>query len=116
MGDVKKIQKAAKKGVSLLPYKLMRSQRFRALSGNALKVYFWVVAQYDGRNNGQLTAARRALVECGLTRWAVGRALDELLGSGFIRLTRKGGSDGGVMRPSLYAITVPKLPIDYAGA
>ena len=117
MGDVKKIQKAARKGRFLLPKSIIKSDAFLHMSGRALKVYLWMAAQYDGQNNGALTAVYRDLMaQCGLTKWAVGIALDELLCSGFVRVTRKGGSDGGAFVPSLYAITAPKLPIDYAGA
>ncbi len=116
MGDVKKIQKAARKGVFLLSYKLMDSKRFGALSGNALKVYFWVVAQYNGRNNGQLTAKYREISgQCFLKIHEVGKALKELKAAGFIRVTAEcygNGADGSIL-PSLYAITTPKLPIDW---
>jgi hypothetical protein len=69
-----------------------------------------LVAQYNGSNNGDLTAAPKIMKLYGWTsQGSVYSALTELLALGFIEQTRQGGRN----KCSLYALTW--LPIDECG-
>ncbi len=94
-----------------LHYELMRSQRFRRLSGNALRVYFWIVSQYSGYNNGNLTASYSAIrSEIGIAKDTVLKSLAELEGASFIYRTAQGTKKG---EPSRFAVITPKWRIDW---
>lgn len=61
-----------------------------------------LVAQFNGNNNGDLTAAPKTMKLYGWTsQGSVHSALTELLANGFIELTRQGGRN----KCSLYALT-----------
>ena len=76
-----------------LPHSILRSPQFAALPGPAVKALFGLLAQYNGRNNGNLTAAISVMQSYGWTsRDTLKRAIDHLLSAGFITITRKGGN------------------------
>lgn len=61
-----------------------------------------LIAQYDGKNNGDLSAAPKIMELYGWhSQGSVHKALTELLAFGFIELTRQGGKN----QCSLYAVT-----------
>lgn len=66
-----------------------------------------LIAQFDGRNNGDLSAAFKIMTLYGWnSKGSVHKALAELLALGFIEQTRQGGKN----QCSLYAVSW--LPID----
>lgn len=87
-----------------LPVEVIRAPQFRALSGTAVKVLLYLLSQYTGSNNGNLSA-----VQCSETAAEIGigsdktlrQAITELKNKGFITVSRQGGKN----RCSLYALT-----------
>ena len=94
-----------------LPHYMLKSEEFRSLSGNAIKFLIELAAQYDGKNNGDLSLTRKQALERG---WKSGATRDraelECLEAGFIVRTRQ----GGLHACNLYAITW--RPIDDLGS
>jgi len=95
---------------SLIPHMIQDSPNWKACSGTAVKLLCELVRQFNGRNNGDLCAARSVLATRG---WrspdTLDRALQELLHLGFITLARQGGRN----LANLYALTWH--PIDECG-
>ncbi len=87
---------------TLLPHAVQDCGNWRQCSGTGIKLLVDLARQYNGRNNGDLSAALSLLRPFG---WSspdtVGNALRELRHYGFLLLTRQGGLFG----PSLYALT-----------
>ena len=74
-----------------LRHDMLRSPQFHALSGNALKLLLFFAAQYNGRNNGDLSMGWADLARAGWASEATARrARDELLEGRWIRITRHG--------------------------
>ena len=79
---------------------------FLNLSGSALKVLHWFMRQYNGKNNGNLSATITQLKHRGVASPAtLTKALDELQDRNLIVRTREGRflNPGG--RCALYAVT-----------
>lgn len=79
---------------------------FLSLSGSALKVLHWLVRQYNGRNNGNLSATITQLKSRGIASTAtLTKVLDELQNKNLIVRTREGRflNPGGLC--ALYALT-----------
>jgi hypothetical protein len=90
-----------------LRHDLIRSLQFYALSGNAIKVLLFLACQFNGRNNGDLSATETMVLSAGLcSGTTAAKALKELEVAGFIVVTRHGHK----RRCNLYALTW--LPID----
>jgi hypothetical protein len=90
-----------------LRHDLVRSPQFNALSGNAVKVLLFLVCQFNGRNNGDLSATESMVLSAGICiGTTTAKALKELEAAGFIVVTRHGHR----RRCNLYAVTW--LPID----
>jgi hypothetical protein len=90
-----------------LRHDLIRSPQFSALSGNAVKVLLFLAAQFNGRNNGDLSATESMVLAAGLcSGTTAAKAIKELLAAGFIVVTRHGDR----RRCHLFAVTW--LPID----
>jgi hypothetical protein len=85
-----------------IPHAVQDCANWRQCSGTGIKLLLDLARQYNGRNNGDLSAALSLLRPFG---WnspdTVGNALRELRHYGFLLLTRQGGLHG----PSLYALT-----------
>lgn len=78
-------------GFLLLPTALLCCPKFRELSGNAVKLLLDIGSQYNGKNNGDLSAAWKTMQPKGWKSEAtLNRAKQELLAAGFIAETRKG--------------------------
>lgn len=92
---------------ALLPHAVMDSSAWRQCGGTAIKLLCDLARQFNGRNNGDLSAAERILP--GYAPETRCRALRELRHYGLVKLTRQGGLFG----PSLYALTWH--PIDECG-
>lgn len=90
-------------GFLALPMAVLHCAKFRTLSGNALKLLLDIGSQYNGKNNGDLTAAWKVMHPKGWNSEAtLNRAKKELLAAGFISETRKGRMPNLC---SLYGIT-----------
>lgn len=89
-------------GFAAVPHRVLDSPKFGKLSPNATKLLMDLVAQYRGRNNGDLCAAMTLLKERGWNSNAtLQKARDELLAAGFIVVSEQGGRN----KPTLYALT-----------
>lgn len=93
-----------------VPHPVMDSLNWQRCTATAIKLLMELARQYNGRNNGDLSAAMGIL---GPRGWSspetVTNAHRELQHYGLIELTRQGGLHG----PSLYALTW--YPIDDCG-
>lgn len=90
-------------GFSLLPHRVQESANWTRCGGTAIKLLCALVRQYNGRNNGDLCAARSVLRPHGFdSPTTINRALKELRHYGLIVLTRQGGLH---RKPSLYALS-----------
>ena len=90
-----------------IPHAVMDSSGWRQCGGTAIKLLCDLARQFNGRNNGDLSAAETILP--GYAPETRSRALRELRHYGLILLTRQGGLHGA----SLYALTWH--PIDECG-
>ena len=90
-------------GFVALPYSVLNSPLFMALSPHAIKLLLDLAAQYRGDNNGDLSAAWKLMQPRGWRSEAtLHKAKRELLDAGFLYEARKG------RRPnvcSLFALT-----------
>jgi hypothetical protein len=85
-----------------LPFDVLRSPALTALSAHALKLLLDLLAQYNLRNNGDLTAAWTVMCKRGWrSRDTLFKAVTELEAQGWIMKTRQGGRK----RCNLYAVT-----------
>lgn len=86
----------------MLPHSIMRSSEFGGLSPWDTKLLLELAMQYNGKNNGDFSAAFSQLSKRGWNSpGTLSSALKSLRSSGWILLTRQGGRN----RCSLYAIT-----------
>lgn len=75
----------------LLPYRLLKSDAWRSLSGGSIKVYLELHTRFNGKNNGQLfVSLDNAAKALGLSKSTVQRAFQELEEHGFIVKTTAG--------------------------
>lgn len=84
-----------------LPHAVVRSTNWRACGGSAIKVLLHLADQYNGHNNGDLSAPVSAKPGGIGSPSTLNRALKELQHYGLILTTRHGGKN----RASLYALT-----------
>lgn len=85
-----------------LPHAMIRSPGFFALSGAAMKMLLFLAAQYNGRNNGDLSATKAMVKDAGVCSPSkLGELLSQLEEAGFIVLTRHGNRK----LCNLYALT-----------
>ena len=93
-----------------MPHAVIASDNWRQCSATAIKVLIALARQYNGNNNGDLSAAMKIMKPLG---WkssdTVTLALRELRHYGLIVLTRQ----GEMKKPNLYALTW--LSIDECG-
>lgn len=86
-----------------LPRVCLQSKSFARLTPHALKLLFDLMAQYNGFNNGDLSAAWRLMQPRGWkSRDTLGKALHELLEGSWLIKTRQ----GGLHKCSLFASTL----------
>lgn len=91
---------------AMLPHPVMDSEDFRALSGSALKVLLGLLRQFNGRNNGDLSATFKVAKSWGIgSKETLTHALNELQEREMILRTREGKflNPGG--QCALYAVT-----------
>ncbi|HHA2837643.1 TPA: hypothetical protein ACOFCN_002020 [Stenotrophomonas maltophilia] len=74
-----------------LPHYMIQSPQFYALSGTAVKVLLFLAGQYNGKNNGDLSATESMVSAAGVcSARGVGAVLTSLEEAGFIVKTRTG--------------------------
>lgn len=110
----KKEELAAKReagGYAPLPFIVTRSREFAELSPIAVKMLIDLLAQYNGKNNGDLNATWKKMSGRGWkSKDTLYKALRELEEAQFILTTRPGGRNH---KPTLYAVTF--LAVDACG-
>ena len=90
-------------GFLMIPHDVLHSLAYRSLSASAVKLLVDIAGQYNGKNNGDLTACMTMMRPRGwCSTSTLHRAKLELLSAGLIEQTRQGGMNLG---PNLYAIT-----------
>jgi hypothetical protein len=101
------------------PYVVLRGQSFARLSANAIKLLVCLMAQYRGKNNGDLSIAWKLMKYRGWkSEETLNRAKEELLMTEFIAVTRRGARPN---KAALYGITFfaldehPKLEVTAHG-
>jgi hypothetical protein len=91
-----------------IPHYIVRSPEFRRLEPWSVKLLIELASAYNGKNNGDLSAAYSVLCDRGWNSpGTLNAALKRLLTAGWITYTRHGGRN----RCALYAVTW--WPIDY---
>jgi len=74
-----------------LPYAQLKSDAWRSLSGNAVRVWLELHTRYHGGNNGKLTLSYAEAGETlGMGKATVQRAYGELVAKGFLVLEHEG--------------------------
>ena len=87
-----------------LPHRCLEHENFTRLTPKAIKLFIDLLFQYNGHNNGDLTAAFTIMQKRGWkSKETLRLAIDELLHFGWIILTRIGGLN---RNPNLYALTI----------
>lgn len=86
---------------ALVPLSVIDAPAYTALGWPARSLLLELAAQYNGHNNGDLTAAHAVLRRRGWQRSTLQTAVTELEESGFIVRTRQGGRH----LCNLYAVT-----------
>lgn len=85
-----------------LPHDVIKSQNWRRASGNAIKLVIDLASQFNGTNNGDLSAPFSSMKARGWkSSGTLKRAEQEALHYGLIEKTRQ----GGLNRCNLYALT-----------
>ena len=93
-----------------LPKVIVNSPEYACLSAYAVKLFFDLFAQFNGRNNGDLCAAWTLMRGCGWrSKATLHRALKELRDNDWIIVARQGGRN----KATLYALT--HLPVNECG-
>lgn len=91
-----------KAGFMGLPHHVLNSTAYRDLGGWPVKLLVDITSQYNGFNNGDLTAAWTIMQPKGWrSRDTLNKARKKLLEHGLIQVTRQGGRH----KPTLYAVT-----------
>lgn len=99
-------------GFAGIPRRLMESDDYKSLSGNAVKLLVELCGQYKGKNNGDLSCEWSKMKTRGFNSDnTVSRAKKELIDKNFIEVTRYGMAGvKGRRLCNLYALTFQ--PID----
>lgn len=89
-------------GFVALPHAVLRSEAFAALSSIAIKLLLDLLAQFNGKNNGDLCAAWTLMEKRGWkSRETLARAKNELIEGGWLMVSRQGGRHTA----TLFAVT-----------
>ncbi|WP_299791627.1 hypothetical protein [uncultured Shewanella sp.] len=97
-----------KYGVAVIPRVVLTSPRYYRLNYSAHSLLNYIAAQYNGHNNGDLSACLTQLRHYGFkSQDTLSRAIKALLANELIVRTRIGGKnfETGANMPSLYALT-----------
>ena len=75
----------------MLPYYILNSESFRAMSPKAVRIYIEILRRYNGQNNGEISLSCREAGKVALcSAETAGKCLKELDTHGFIKPTRTG--------------------------
>lgn len=96
-------QRKAKGRFVGIPYNVANSQQFGKLSYRAKALIVDLLLQYNGRNNGSLSACHALMKNRGWSKATLHRSLKELIETGFVVVTRQGWKQRG--KPTLLAVT-----------
>ena len=89
-----------------LPHAVIDTDDYKSLSGSAMKVLICLLRQYNGRNNGDLSASFTQAKEWGLnSRTTLAKVLRELQESNLLICTREGRFTNPGSCCALYAVT-----------
>lgn len=97
-----------------IPYNVANSHQFAELSYRAKSLILDLLLQYNGHNNGSLSACHTLMKNRGWPKASLYRTVKELVYAGFIVVTRQGWKQRG--RPTLLAITwngIDEAKIEY---
>ena len=99
-----------------IPYHVISSAPFACLKAPETKLLLDVLLQYNGRNNGMLSACYALMEKRGWASTSLHRAFNNLQHAGFFVVTRQGWKQRG--KPTLVAVTwkgidEPRQGIDY---
>lgn len=95
---------------AMLPDVVLRSPEAHSVPGEAIRLLVALAAQYNGSNNGNLSAALSVLRAYGFTSSdTVSRNLRKLEGTGLIVRTRDGMFSCGVPACALYALAWKRI-------
>lgn len=86
-----------------VPYNVASSPQWCELSAHEVKLLFDLSFQYNGSNNGNLSATHTLMKGRGWANGTLGRTLASLLEKGFLVITRQGWKQRG--KPTLLALT-----------
>ena len=93
-----------------IPFSVMDSEGYTGVSGNALKLLLELARQYNGYNNGDLSAAFSVLKPRGWrSKKTLARCLSELMERELIVKTREGWFSNPGGRCALYALTWQRI-------
>ena len=86
-----------------LPKNVINSPKFGQLSGNAVKLLIQIFEQFNGKNNGDLSASFNVLKDKGwASKSTLNSCINQLIDKGFIIKTRQGSYP---KTASLYGVT-----------
>lgn len=88
---------------SALPHSVFKSIHYKRLRSPEAKLLIDICLQYNGYNNGTLSACHTLMKEYGWAKSSLYRAFNKLVHAGFIVVTRQGIKQRGY--PTLVAIT-----------
>lgn len=86
-----------------IPFEVGKTKYFANLKGPEVKLLVDLLLQYNGKNNGSLSACHTLIVDRGWAQSSLHRAFNKLQHKGFLVVTRQGWKCRG--KPTLVAIT-----------
>lgn len=95
-----------------LPHSVVSSNSFKQLSGTACKILILLIYQYNGHNNGDLSAPFSMANQWGIgSKSTLAKALRELIDKRFITVTRtyRRNRDNPHGQCNLYALTWQRI-------
>lgn len=105
------MRKRPKGGFAGIPRYVIETEAYKSLKYSSQSLLLLISYQYNGKNNGDLSASYSLYKEYFKSSQTLFNARDELERKGFIAVNSYGGmSYGGHKLPTLYALTW--LPVD----
>jgi len=97
------VRRKAKGRFAGIPFAVIRTKQYAALSGSEVKLLIDLLEQYNGSNNGKLSPTISLMEKRGWAKATLWRAKTGLIKKGFLVVTRQGWKRRG--KPTLVAIT-----------
>ena len=104
-----------------VPHSVVKTPAFLALTAHAQKLWYDLMLQYNGSNNGRIVAVLSQMEARGWSNGTLYRSLQELLGKGFLEKTRQGGIGAMAKTCTYYRFTHlptgtdPEIPLRAMG-